>query len=642
MQEKLAIERGDYNASIAAELPADQQMLDKIASRVKETRASTDLVMTSLALLSGDKVQTVRADMLEVIQKIDALRKAGDQNVTKAKADRDAALVKNYAGSILSILASLDADMDRLELVVSDKDPVTDGLLSIGRAAMDLRLTAGNRSSMLTALVVAGTPAGRDTIEKIASLNGQVSYQRDKIRQMIDLADREPTLVAAFEKLDRDFMKPITELMVKIDPALRGNEPYPYDPAAFRKIQVGILPVILDLRDASYSAAAANAAHEKQQAMVRLVLVILLVGLTVVVALGAATMFSRRVLTPLADTTKIVGLMAEGRNDVTVPGAGRSDELGEMATAIETLRRNAEQAERLKAETERHQQERQRRASQIETLCTGFDQESGTLIEAMSQAAGQAMERARGTGSMATEARERSEEVARAADEASASVQTVAAAAEELAASIHEISSQVSSAAQVSSRAVGETEEASRQINSLAEASARIGDIVRLITDIAGQTNLLALNATIEAARAGEAGKGFAVVANEVKHLASQTAKATDEISSQITSIQSLTGDVVTVIENVGRTIGQMDDIATAIAAAVEEQGATTTEIARNVQLAANRTTEVSETVGGVAQVMGRSQESSTSMVGSMEDLERRAGNLADRLGQFLKSVRAS
>jgi len=200
----------------------------------------------------------------------------------------------------------------------------------------------------------------------------------------------------------------------------------------------------------------------------------------------------------------------------------------------------------------------------------------------------------------------------------------------------------VAQSSHVTQLASQEADRTNTTMKELAETSARIGEVVNLINDIAAQTNLLALNATIEAARAGDAGKGFAVVAGEVKTLATQTAKATEEISAQIANIQNMTGQAVKGVEDVGRTIDRMNDIATAIAAAVEEQGAATSEIARNVQLAANRTTAVSETVTGVAQVMDRAEQASSSMVSSMEGMGRSAQVLTGRVSQFLKSVRAS
>jgi methyl-accepting chemotaxis protein len=218
----------------------------------------------------------------------------------------------------------------------------------------------------------------------------------------------------------------------------------------------------------------------------------------------------------------------------------------------------------------------------------------------------------------------------------------VASAAEELSASVAEIGRQVESSTQMSGKAVEEAADTDQTVQSLASSAQKIGEVLKLISDIAAQTNLLALNATIEAARAGEAGKGFAVVASEVKSLATQTAKATDEISGQIGTIQSTTTDAVAAIKRIGGTIGEMNKIATTIASAVEEQGAATQEIARNVQEASKGTTEVSSNIAGVSQAAGQTGAAATQVLGAAGDLSTQAETLRNEVDRFLVSIRAA
>jgi methyl-accepting chemotaxis protein len=232
--------------------------------------------------------------------------------------------------------------------------------------------------------------------------------------------------------------------------------------------------------------------------------------------------------------------------------------------------------------------------------------------------------------------------VSSASEEASSNVQTVAAAADELAASIAEILRQVSDSTKVADKAVHDARRTNDQMQQLEGAAQKIGEVVGLITTIANQTNLLALNATIEAARAGEAGKGFAVVASEVKNLASQTARATDEIGSQIKAIQATTGAAVREIGAICDTIVKMGEIATAIASAVEEQGAATQEIARNVQQAAHGTEEVSKNVAGVTQSAGETGSAASQVLGSAEDLARQSEVLRDKVDGFLATLRSA
>lgn len=273
-------------------------------------------------------------------------------------------------------------------------------------------------------------------------------------------------------------------------------------------------------------------------------------------------------------------------------------------------------------------------------LADSFEAEVGGVVEAVAAAAAQVHQAAEAlSGAAATSDRE-AEAVAEASNQAGADVQAVAASAEELAASVAEITRQVADGAAVARAAAEEARATDGTVQGLAQAAQRIGDVVRLIGDIAGQTNLLALNATIEAARAGEAGKGFAVVASEVKTLASQTAKATEEISAQIGAIQAATGEAVAALRSIGGTIERMNEVTSAIAAAVEEQGSATREIARSAAQVAEGTNAVTHRIQDVQRAARETGEASASLLGAANDLTGHAGALRSRSGEFLASVR--
>ena len=271
-----------------------------------------------------------------------------------------------------------------------------------------------------------------------------------------------------------------------------------------------------------------------------------------------------------------------------------------------------------------------------------FEAKVGTLVSMLSSGATELQATAQSMSATATQTDQQATTVAAAAEEASAGVQTVAAAAEELSASIHEISRQVAQSAQITGKAVEDARRTDTIVRALAEGAQKIGDVVRLITGIAAQTNLLALNATIEAARAGDAGKGFAVVANEVKSLAAQTARATEEIGAQITHIQGATGEAVQAIKAISATIEEVNGIASNIAAAVEEQGAATAEIARNVQQTAASAQQVTATITGVSQAANDTGGAAEQVFGAASGLSKQAEQITSEVNDFVADVRAA
>ena len=286
--------------------------------------------------------------------------------------------------------------------------------------------------------------------------------------------------------------------------------------------------------------------------------------------------------------------------------------------------------------------ERQERQDKMTKAIEEFDHKAKAGLGTVASAASQLESVANSLSANARQSSEQSTAVAAASQQASANVQTVASAAEELTSSVQEISRQVAESTKIAGDAVNQANKTNVTVKGLAEAAQKIGDVVKLIQDIASQTNLLALNATIEAARAGEAGKGFAVVAAEVKNLANQTAKATEEISGQVAQIQDATSQSVGAIQDIATTIVSVNQIATAIAAAVEEQGAATKEIARNVQEAARGTQEVSSNISGVSQSAGETGEIANSVLSAAAELSRQSDSLRKEVEGFFATIRAA
>jgi methyl-accepting chemotaxis protein len=364
---------------------------------------------------------------------------------------------------------------------------------------------------------------------------------------------------------------------------------------------------------------------------------------SVILGLVLSVVIGRSISVPVQGITASMGRVAAGDLDTDIPGIDSRDEIGAMAKALLVFRDNARQVDVLR----RHAAEQEARAvlerkQAMQKLADQFEATVMGVVKVVSSSATEMQATAQSMSAIAQQANTEANTVSAASKQASGNVQTVAAAAEELSASIGEITRQVAEAADISATASEETARTDLLVASLVSAADRIGQVVNLINDIASQTNLLALNATIEAARAGEAGKGFAVVANEVKHLASQTARATGEISDQISAVQDETRRAVGAIRNIGSVIDKVRGISASISVSVEQQGAATSEIARNVHEAAQGTQAVTDTINGVSEAASSTGSAAEQVLASAGTLAENSNRLRQEVGDFLSLVRAA
>jgi methyl-accepting chemotaxis protein len=366
-------------------------------------------------------------------------------------------------------------------------------------------------------------------------------------------------------------------------------------------------------------------------------------GVIVLLLTMAAWVINRDISGGLGALRSGMNRLASGDLDSAVPGLDRADELGAMAQSVQVFKDSMIETGRLRTEQEAQKQGAalERRQAMLD-LATKFEGTVGAIVEGVAASATGLQSIAQSIATTSEETTQRSTAVTTASEQATMNVQTVASAAEELSASIREIGRQVNQAAEIIQKGVRQTVQSNEQVKGLTAAAEKIGDVVKLISDIAGQTNLLALNATIEAARAGDAGKGFAVVASEVKALATQTAKATQEIAAQIKTIQEATQVAAESIQSVTETIGEVSETAAAIASAVEEQGAATQEISRNVLEAARGTAEVSGNITGVREAARQTGAAAARVLTSADELSGNGEKLKAQVQVFLNEVRAA
>ena len=535
----------------------------------------------------------LKADKAKLLDGNEALGKAVDQLTAAARGTLDQDLEGRTQDVEAAILAVRAANWQFL----ATKDP---------KGPIGFKLSLGKAKLILTAL--GRLPAA----EKIKPAIAPVGAALDAYAKSFD--DFAARMLAA-DKLYNDVMQSKLEKVGELGEAVRSA-------------------LTADMEGTKSGAG--------RRIATTLVLQIILAGAGLSLGAVFAIVIARGITGPLAGMTAAMTRLAAGDKSVAIPARDNKDELGEMAKAVEVFKHSMIEADRLAGEQRAAQERREKRRETIERHIGAFDQSVGRLLQSLSAASGEMRVTAETMSKSAAEATRQVGAVTSASQQASANVETAASATEEMAASVAEINRQVAESARIGAEAVEGAARTNVTVKGLSEAAQKIGEVVQLIQDIAAQTNLLALNATIEAARAGEAGKGFAVVASEVKTLATQTAKATEDISSQIRAIQSSTGEAVQAITGIDGTIGRISEISTAIASAIDEQQAATKEITRSTREAALGTSEVSRDIASVNQAASEAGAAAAQVLTASTELDRQAESLRVEVDQFLANIRAA
>jgi len=522
-------------------------------------------------------------------------------------------------------------------------DIATSWLPSV-RVLGDLRADINLYRVGLRAHVMAETAEDKDAAEKrLTGILENITRDRKAYEPMIT----SPQERALYEEWSRAWDKYVKGVQDVLDLSRKSIGRIPHEAnellnksvATIARESDEILKRDIDLNNAGADAATRNAAESYSFAFTIVAGIILA---AIVSGIGVSVYLVRDVSNGIASIVRPMQALGDGDLRAEVPHRGERTEIGAMADALQVFKEALIAKKAADEAAARDAEAKIERGRKVDHITRAFESVIGNIVETVSSASTQLETSADTLTSAASRAQELSTAVAAASEEASTNVQSVASATEELSSSIREISRQVQDSARMASEAVDQARATNDRVGELSRAASRIGDVVDLINTIAGQTNLLALNATIEAARAGEAGRGFAVVASEVKALAEQTAKATGEIGQQISGIQSATQQSVGAIKEISDTIERLSEIASAIAAAVEEQGAATREISRNVQQAALGTQEVSANITDVQRGAAATGSASSQVLSAAQTLSTDSDRLRREVGQFLDSVRAA
>ena len=638
-------------ASLAAQGPAllaaqNDDALGERTKKLKELQQQTMQKLGEIIELGADKavVSALNETMKNINDAAQSLSSAARERLDVAALHdkqydalraAQAAFTAAASPAMLDAQTQVNAILGSANLSASDATEAAQTLGQLGNVVASGNLVAADMSAALSA----------NSSDKLDDIEKDFKQSQGRLRSNLDLLPENANTKALREAADKLLAHGTGKTGVfrvrqkELDAADYGQTVLDET----RKLNVGLDISVQQLVEGVRKETNTTTFQTRQEISYA---TMVMLALGVATLLGSALFVWRyigaNILRRIRSLQQSMQLLSNGDLDTEIFCSKQKDEIGAMSDTLQVFRDSMIKARALSADQDKDRIAKAERTSRMETRITEFEATVRAALDNLQQSANSMQATAQSMSSTADQSNTLVSAVASAAEETSVNVQTVSAGTEELSSSIAEIGRQVVTSAEIAKKAVEEASATDTTVQGLADNASRISVVVDLIQVIASQTNLLALNATIEAARAGEAGRGFAVVASEVKSLASQTAKATDEIRSQIASMQSVTTSAVSAIRNIGQTIGEINDVTTAIAAAVEEQGAATREIARNIQHAAGGTTEVSGNIAGVSAASAEAGAAAADVLNASAALRRGAEGLRGEIDAFLSNIRAA
>jgi methyl-accepting chemotaxis protein len=638
----LRTDRSNTGRALAADQPINQPDLVYLKGFRDAEIPALQAVVQMLPSIDFPEQAMLSSDLSRQVSTFTALDNETRDAIGAPKASRRPALSKEYGDTVTALIATLDKASVGLAAAVKLSDPLVDQLLTIKQMAWLVRLKSGDAALLISNGLggVGVPPNARQAYNKFI---GGIETAWAGLESTAAGMPLSPAMTEAIkDTYNATFDPQFLALRDRLFDQILNGEKTEMTASQWSPVPVNRQNMAVVVAERALDAAWDHAQAQRSAAQSTLLLQSVLLAAALALAIGSMIAVRSRVIKPLKAIRDAMLNVAAGDLNTEVPFSERRDEIGALAGALATFKQNAVEKSQIEQQQREHGSKAIQRQQAVDGFIRTFETQMQAAMNALRSASEQMRTTSEGMSSVSDQTNTRVRMAAKASGDASNNVNSVAAASEELSTSITDISRQVSHAATIASRAVEQARQTDGTVQGLVTTASRIGEVVGLINDIAGQTNLLALNATIEAARAGEAGKGFAVVASEVKSLATQTAKATEEISQQIAAVQKVANDAIEAIKGIGGIIGEVSQVATAIAAAVEEQGAATQEITRSTQQAAQGTTEVSDNIAGVLAGADATDAAARNVKSASEALGAQTRQLGDQVEAFLSNIRAA